>query len=268
MSCEINLTINEDVIKLIKTIIKYENLNESDIDVSNATSDGRNYFGNILRINIKNKSMKFIVKQAPNIECLFPIRLMYSREISAYSKILPVLNELQYHLPISDRFFYPKYHGCIKKTKKEVIVLEDLEENGFIMPDVSKSLDRNHLELIIKALARFHATSFVLKKIDLSLFEELSELVSRKMEYGEHSNLLLRASYKKFLEAIEKNEHKIELENFMGDIIDKLKNYLNITNTEPFNVICHGDCWVNNMMFKYEVYAKSSHDSFSNTIFI
>lgn len=254
MSCKINLEISEDVLKLIKTAVNCENLNESDIEVSNATSIGDNYFGSILRINVLNKSLRLIVKKAPEIECLFPVRLMYSREISAYSNVLPLLFELQHQLPIKNKFIYPKYYGCIKEKMKEVIVLEDLKEDGFVIYNRLSSLDQNHLELVIKALARFHATSFALKKIDISLFEKLTTLVSRTMEYGKHSNLLLRASYKKILGTIMKKEYEIELENSLGDIIDKLKNYLNIANTEPFNVICHGDCWIGNMMFKYEVY--------------
>lgn len=156
-------------------------------------------------------------------------------------------------VPNKEKLRFAKYYDSIVELEKEIIVLEDLKADGYILYNRQKSFDRQHLEIVMKTLARFHAMSFVLKQKKPALFEQLVQNVSKVMEYGENIDSLLNIAKKACIGLIESAEIKQKVEENLSDFMVKFRGFLDYKNTEPYNVICHGDCWINNFMFKYEV---------------
>lgn len=60
-------------------------------------------------------------------------------------------------------FFYCDYR-CFYATDipYQLIVFEDLRESGFMMADRNNGLDKAHCSLMLKHLAKLHASSYVL----------------------------------------------------------------------------------------------------------
>ena len=61
--------------------------------------------------------------------------------------------------------------------KNDVIILEDLNAEGFYMPDRKKLLSLESLTLLIETLGKFHALSFAMKHEEPQRFQELSNKV-------------------------------------------------------------------------------------------
>lgn len=40
---------------------------------------------------------------------------------------------------------------------------------------------------------------------------------------------------------------------FQGDVMDMMLSLIDGKLSEPYAVVCHGDCWNNNLLFKYDV---------------
>ncbi|XP_077291488.1 uncharacterized protein LOC143914944 [Arctopsyche grandis] len=257
---ETAIVLRDDIVQVINGILKNENMEDASLEVSEATAKGDNYIGKIYRVKSNDKhgkSMNLIVKSALAFKTsreTFPIGLYFERETFAYSVIHPTMCELQDELliPNKEKLHFAKYYDSIVEPEKEIIVLEDLKVDGYMLYDRQKSFDRQHLEIVMKTLARFHAMSFVLKQKKPALFEQLTENVSKVMEYGVNIDSIFIIAKKACFGLIECAEIKQKVEDNFSDFMAKFRGFLDCKNTEPYNVICHGDCWINNFMFKYE----------------
>ncbi|XP_077291125.1 uncharacterized protein LOC143914699 [Arctopsyche grandis] len=257
---EAPIALRDDLLQVIYEIFKNGNIERASMKIFEASEKGDNYSGKIYRVKSSSKdgkSISLIVKCALESEVMrqsFPINKWYQREIHAYSKILPTLYSLQdeSHLPNKDRFYFAKYYDSITEKGKEAFIIADLAVDGYKMYNRQNPFDKQHLELVMKNLARFHATSFVLKQKNPKLFEQFSLNVARKLEFSENIVNLIDVGKKKYVDIIESAEVRVKVEENIKDFIGKFNGYLDYRHAEPYNVICHGDCWINNIMFKYE----------------
>lgn len=70
---------------------------------------------------------------------------------------------------------YPKCYSTITEAPAESLLLEDLSVRGFkIIDRYSEETSADHVYLIMKALAKFHAISFALKDQQPKQFVELA----------------------------------------------------------------------------------------------
>lgn len=255
--CEIIL-LSDSSKNLINRLIQKYDFENVDIFTSYGSEKGDNYIGEIYRIKIISKSdnrvlMSVILKtNSPNDtrKDFIPIHDFYGREAVLYNIILPAFETFQKesNIPIKDLFIYPKCYSA----NDEHLLLEDLSVKGFKMHNRFDSFDENHLKLSLTSLARYHAISFAMKEKQPELYEKLSNLVEKSV---------LRDFFHPMLEGIPikiislvKDEKKIEkLKRYSVDIVSKFYSYINSEMAYPYNVICHGDCWNNNLLYRYEV---------------
>ncbi|XP_077295092.1 uncharacterized protein LOC143917429 [Arctopsyche grandis] len=256
---ETPIVLQDDIIEIINRISTSENIEDAKLDISEATDKGDNYMGNLYRVKASDKygkSISVIVKCSPVFKAsseTFPIGSLYEREIFTYSEVLPALDALQddFEIPKKDRFYHAKYYGSSDEAEKKCIFISDLAVEGYKMYIRQTPFDKQHLELVIKTMAHLHATSFVIKKTNPELFEKLTQEISKPFIF-EAGDAMIEMGKNKCTRVIEDSEIRKRVEDACNNTVQMYKKFINPERTAPYKVICHGDSWINNFMFKYE----------------
>jgi len=137
---------------------------------------------------------------------------------------------------------------------QQVIVMQDLKAHGFKMADRTRGLDLQHGLLVMKQIGRYHGASAVLqqKKPESLLYFHESLYGSKAFEACED---FFRTGPTNLAQEVAKWPHYRDkfsekllnlAENAYTKFIDSVKRC-----EEEFNVLCHGDLWLNNIMFRY-----------------
>ncbi|KAK7078257.1 hypothetical protein SK128_027803, partial [Halocaridina rubra] len=229
------------------------------------TKRGDNYASVVSSVEVnyllhgQENTINYIVKLNPcrsfqNLEELNHV--MFTKEGKFYQILVPEINSVlekagrePLHLP---RCFHVDY-----TNGREQIYLEDMRAKGFSMFDRRQGLSKEHTELVLKELARLHSASFVLKtnlsnalsskddflqKDFLTYISNCDEAILQAMKghLVTASDLLQRiGGYEKAVSWVEGLKPKLAALLTTG-----LKS-------EHFDGICHGDCWNNNLLFRY-----------------
>ena len=187
-------------------------------------------------------------------------KLLFEKEIGFYKEIVPLLNTELERLKFTP-LKIPKYLHSVLKDGNEVIFLEDMRKRGFKMLDRKIGMDRNHTMLIMKELARLHAISAVLMNTEefkgdnlLKKFPFLEEAFT-KIINDSSNNLMadwLGHAMSTSAEIADRNRGYEFAGEFLRSIIPRINDVLIgiLTTEEPFVVICHGDCWNNNFLYR------------------
>lgn len=256
--------ISSEILETLKDVVR-EDIKNFEVIVHDGNKKGEGYLGKMTFITLKNKKsgqeFNFAVKQALTnqyIRDMHPIRNVYLNEIYFYTQIWPQLNKFQERIPPMYRFQkLPKCFATVAEENSEKLVLENLKCQNFEIYDKSKPFDKAHFELILKEYGKFHALSFAYKDL---YPENYARLVERAIKF--FSDMGVRDYFQK----ANVLNHETCLNNLlpgMDDrVIEKYKKYPEICNKlfsesincdTKYSVIIHGDCWSNNMMFKYDV---------------
>jgi hypothetical protein len=151
--------------------------------------------------------------------------------------------------PCAPRCLY--YHSG---SPTSAIVLDDLKEQGFQMLDKTVGLDMKHCLLVMKTLAQSHAASAVLHLKDPEIFKLFGESF-----YCERQRKFLEQVFKSTMQSVAKEVENwplysyrfaCKLHRLADNSVDFMIKDLE-RNDDDFNVLVHGDLWVNNMMFRY-----------------
>lgn len=186
-----------------------------------------------------------------------------------------------YNIYAKESFFYTTFEPKIKKiwkncdfsfvptcfySKDEIFVFEDLSKTGYC-PAVCEKFDWDHMLLVLKSVAKLHAVSLAYEEYQKTtrgvtfrfgdfykniLKEHMLMKDKNKTSWG---SLFIQASAKgvgslidflpeKYLSNREfKRKYRQLTENF----------YMVFKEDNGFRkVLCHGDLWVKNFLFKYE----------------
>ncbi|KAB7499289.1 hypothetical protein Anas_04957 [Armadillidium nasatum] len=217
-------------------------------EIKEFTSKGDGYMSVVASIVIKYKENgkeldeSYVVKLNPLRPASSMTDLagyMIARESVIFSS---VIGNMSKHLrklglpPIKT----PKIYARSLSKEREAFVTENLRKQGFVMHDRKKGQDLNHAILVLEELGRFHASSLLLEdtiapKTFVETFDHFQTQVECTIKY-----LSEIPKYKKCVQWLKAN-------------IDSVGHYYLDGNTpkEPFDVLVHGDCWTNNMLFKY-----------------
>ncbi|OXA51219.1 uncharacterized protein LOC110853579 [Folsomia candida] len=164
------------------------------------------------------------------------------------------------------------------------IIMEDLRKtHGFRMTNRLEPLDLDHMRLIIEALSKVHAMSWAYRHhVESDITEKFPCLVTNvsREDFAAWDNVIL-ASLEQAKGIFDKefgpkNDYSSALDKFAGMVgrvsemftgertaagwaklmrviePDPNKFGKDADNPEPWRIICHGDCWSNNMLFRYD----------------
>lgn len=255
-----NDQLTEESLTLIKTIADNYKIQNYQVDFDSSSSKGENYLGTIIRANIRNEETKLsvILKVAPTNESFrinTRVRDIFLREIYMYETIFPAFENFQLENSQYSGFkSYPKFFGKLDETGKEVLVLENLVDSGYKLWNKKIPMDSNHVTAVVREYGKFHAVSFAMRTKNPQLFQELvSKHVSVPLKTKDIENRasLVRNVAIMVPKAIEGN---IILERALEKFIKEGKDFfVSLGEETETMVVRHGDCWCNNILFKYEV---------------
>jgi len=253
--------LNREFLATILSEEEKKNISVTCMDVKTAVSKGDNYLSTLYRIMVEcnesnggNGTKKYflILKTLPKGELLQKLLCesqSFEKELQMYSSTLPAM---YYATKANLRPMSARY---MPTNMNNVIVLEDLQQLGYKMANRHTGLDLDHCEMTVRALARFHATSVALHNSDPACMELYSEGFFKDTEEGrERTNAHLSYSLQNLASRIEKwpgyEPCAEKIKKMIPTAADQMTKLVQ-PKKDSLNVLNHGDCWVNNIMFHY-----------------
>ncbi|XP_061399283.1 uncharacterized protein LOC133334991 [Musca vetustissima] len=195
----------------------------------------------MIKINHDNE----LVREMLNADGMFDI------EKHMYTTIVPAFKKLYANAGVQITFG-PNFYEL--PTNEAYILLENLTPKGFKNINRLEGLNMEHMQQVLRKMAMWHAASAVYAeqnggyddKYRYGFFRKESKTSIKSM----HNNMisLIMTSIKKY------SNHEIyykEMESIQTEMHDALYRTIEIDPNE-FNVLNHGDCWSNNIMFQYD----------------
>ncbi|XP_076066181.1 uncharacterized protein LOC143039817 [Oratosquilla oratoria] len=264
--------ITEDLVRNCLRADKGQGAVLQSFEVRDFTKKGDNYMTIVTSVFVqyrkdeKDHSISYVVKLNPQRAMAAlnnALELIFTKETGFYKEISPALNK---QLELTGQPGLRVAHSPYARTKKgeEAVIMEDLRGRGFKMVDRLEGLDDKHCLLVIKELARFHAASLLYKekedpdilgkfpflfepwmKADLTPQEKQDEETFGKFTSSNIDAVIQIATH------LGKYEKVIDYLRKLN--VDCLQTYkAALAPKEPFGVITHGDCWSNNILFRYD----------------
>ncbi|XP_017104283.2 uncharacterized protein [Drosophila bipectinata] len=222
---------------------------------------GENYSTIMLRLHFEvelkdhsTENVSFMLKTPHDFEMYREIlkkNNMFVVERDVFLQVIPELEKMYKDAGLDIKFGARAYEIA---APDEYVLLQDLKPLGFKNVDRLEGLDMAHTKCVLKKLAQFHAASanrlhvkgpYTQKYLQPTYADSMKESIEQVAEtLGKYllKCLPLYEGYEEFSEAV----HKIQ-----PKIVDLMYS-MNTPDPDDFVALNHGDCWTNNIMFRYE----------------
>lgn len=251
--------LSSGIINLLEQIVN-EEIKHFRIDLQDDLKEGNNYLSTIIKLSLTNlktnEKYHLIIKQSNNCNNEL-VTQSFNTEIYFYEKLLPKLIELQKEMnPALNIDIAPKCWITDSNKERKIIILDNLSSSDFTLFERGESFDENHMDLIFKTYAKFHALSFIMKEKDAKEFvmhQKIIKDLSEAIDKADFFPLLIS----KLIEKIVNNFKGLET-----SVLDKLIPYVKkgrkaVVESRyyqgTYKIFGQGDCWSSNMLFKYDV---------------
>lgn len=256
--------------RIIEKVSKEHNFNNYKIIDVKTNAKGEGYLGEIFLITIKNshgeEKIDIVIKAAftnDKVRGVIPIDKVFHNEINFYQNIYPEYLKLEKEHGLTEAVqIVPRFLAKSDSQLEEMLVLENLKKSGFDVISKQSLLDKDHVTLIFETYGRLHAYSYVLRDQNPEKHAKMAS--SLHNIYKE----LLQTIFAEGITEIVKILEKVLTPGEDDKIIEKFQSYLgegclklfleSVTEIDDYCCLIHGDCWSNNMMFKYQVCVKIS----------
>lgn len=179
----------------------------------------------------------------------------FLNEAAVYGCIIPTLR----HMFGGDQSLLPFAHSLY--VSGSVIVLQDLTTEGYKSVNRLQGLDLQHSKVTMKALGRFHASSLAMKHIDKQQFQRMKSQIREVIFVPESMSVFSPSLENSLRMAVSSLKMSSGAGQFvLGDAAHKLQTLRGrtfytlqslVSPKESLSVICHGDFWINNLVFHY-----------------
>ncbi|XP_050324786.1 uncharacterized protein LOC126756032 [Bactrocera neohumeralis] len=223
---------------------------------------GENYGTLLVSVNLdaeledcKMQNFSYVMKVSIDSvrELLAYSHNIFETESVMYKDVLPEMEQMYRDAGI-DVKFGTKYYDIKTPFKFGVTLMEDLRPHGFKNANRLEGFDMEHTKAALKKLAQWHAASAVRVEtkgpypnvVNDGVFNEAVLAMMEMM--GE----LTMPIYMECVRTYEGHEEYYDsLQRSHERFADELRPLLTIDPNE-FNVLNHGDFWINNVMFQYD----------------
>lgn len=182
------------------------------------------------------------------------VRNIYFNEIYFYQNIIKDYQKFQTRFPHSKLFNkIPKCLAVQTEEGKQKILMENLRTLGFKTLPRSGNFDDDHTKLIMEVYGQFHGLSAAFREHNPKKFILLTSNVKSasapivKTLLSDQINNIMTM----IMQTMENEDIKAKLKIFTEKGGELAVDSLNYNGKNP--VVHHGDCWSNNIMFKYDV---------------
>ncbi|XP_037817364.1 uncharacterized protein LOC119607495 [Lucilia sericata] len=226
---------------------------------------GENYATILLKVEIEvelkdltTKCISFMLKVNHDNEQLREMMKghdVFDIEKTMYDELVPAFEKLYADVGVNVNFGAKSYS---LPTKEEYILLENLCPRGFKNVNRLEGLDMEHTKSVLKKLAQWHAASAKLVEVK-GTFEEKFLKGYFHEEGKEKMKTMFEGMGQIFISCAKNysnyNEYADDINSFNTQMVDEL---FQVAKPHPneFNVLNHGDCWSNNVMFQYNASGK------------
>lgn len=250
-----------DIVHLIYKVAEINKFCVIDYTILISGDDIDTFSGGLYNVRIKGLrngqriSQNVVIKRHDDPETRSIFRESYKREASFFCKTVPRYLQIQHHFKIIEGLQI-KFPNCIfasDEYDKESIVIMGLVEDRFKHHDRLEKTDLDHAILVVKYLAKLHALSFILEREKPEEFENIKLLYNKEVQYADpsHNSKPMKCFFDASVNVVSDPVAKEKLKELGNNILSILHN---CTLPVPrYSVFCHGDCWNNNILFKYKV---------------
>lgn len=261
-------------VDLINSIAQKEGFTEYTVTSEAGSSHGDGFLGIMIRVAINGMhrlggasvpvKLSLIMKLPPHNKTrreMFHTKDAFENEIFAYDVLLPAFVKLQQDNGVAkeDGFFrFPKIYGTFAdpETGNYVLIMEDLAVRGYEMRNKFEKLNFAHAKLAMTELGRYHALSFAVRDQRPELFAEFRKRQPTFLLKMLDNNRSKDFWSQKYVEASktlapEEKEFADKIVLLGTTYVERMRECCEEDGAEPFAVMNHGDCWNNNMMYRY-----------------
>ncbi|XP_045586388.1 uncharacterized protein [Procambarus clarkii] len=260
--------ITEAHVKAALTADKGSEANLVSWSIKDFTNKGDNYATIVTSVSVKfslagqEQTTSYVVKLNPKRTGERGMSelglIVFLKEAEFFQEILPLLNAELTVRGLQGLRVAKWFYTSLEKDK-EMIFLEDLRSRGFKMFDRKKGMDVAHATLVLQELARLHAASLLLKATapEKDLADRFTHIKDDWMNFSESAKQFLNDMFSGPIAGGEEMLHNIEGYEVAEQWLAKHKNNCadlveqQLVRSPKFDVICHGDCWNNNVLFRY-----------------
>ncbi|XP_068159831.1 uncharacterized protein pkm [Drosophila tropicalis] len=255
-----NDTVRQALRELLKKL--WPDRISTEFELERASAKGDNYLGVVWRICVRPEG-SLVLKLPPQNSVRrkqFFARPCFLRESLAYENFLPLVAEFQEerNVPVEEQFTqYARCQACRLDEPNECIVLEDLCRAGYDLHDRFAELPVECVRLVMRAYGKLHATSLAMKQQWPDRLKHCQSLVDIfEQRRDDHSLGVyfenLKQSALGSLCSVKDHHYVERLEAYfgLGTFFELLLPLIGGKNCEPYAVVCHGDCWNNNIMYR------------------
>lgn len=250
----------QDFLEIIYKVADKLRLKDIEYTSEYGTEDIDNFMFGIFRVKLRGYQdeqkvhYNIVLKWHPDTKMRTPFRDLYLREYTFYQYIVPELLDIQRRFNIIEGL-KTKFSNCVYASaeyKKETVAFHSITDEGFRMLDRFHKTDLAHASLVVKNLAKLHALSFALEKMKPTVFEEIKSRCCTDVQYSDPDRVSksMECYYKASVNVVFDPVAREKLRTLLPTFLQVLKK---CTMPVPYSVICHGDCWNNNILYKHQV---------------
>lgn len=257
----VSSTLPPFVLRYLDEIAASEGLHNYSIEVKGIGA-GEGFMSNMMAITLiaAEQRLSLICKlqlPVPESSEVVDTQFAFYREIEMYKTVLPLMAELQRKngLTAETGFFaYPKCFVSERADNNEsIIILEDLRVRDFALCDKLKPLKFEHVALLLQQLGRYNALSFVLRDQQPEVFAKLEAMDDYFMNVvitNPGIQGIFSSAIEQAIVLADNEKDKTLLRAFLANYVQLGQTRRCPERLGRFGVLIHGDCHINNMMFK------------------
>lgn len=255
--------------EIVKKQTKFDTFEIVNINLGIEATKGDNFLSEITRFSIQAKdsrsedilTVNVIVKAYPKSlgrRKTFRTLDFFKTEIAFYQEVWPKLDAFQTLKNAREKIdSVPNILAYYIDEVDGFIALEDFTFTGFATVPRDEPLDLEHVEILLKWFARFHALAVAYRKENEEEFQRMAHALHENY-FSEELRSWMGNFYHN-IQGVVKDAVKKELDNVYYEKVCKefdKDNYgemakLCADHTSPLVALTHGDPWIPNFLFQY-----------------